>query len=126
MADDSDALPLHEFCCHYNEFCCHYKDSNEFARTLRFLVDRGGVATLAACKRGGALPLHVLCAASSTTTDPPIQAVRYLIQAFPGSLAVRANAGQYPFMIAASNASSGSLSVVYEMVRANPLLAVPR
>jgi hypothetical protein len=40
-----------------------------------------------------------------------------------GILNCAPNTGLYPFMIASSNAS---LSVVYEIVRANPVLAIPR
>ena len=115
MTDHNGALPLHERCN-----CC--EDTIDGAIALRLLVDRGGVGTLAARNRDGALPLHILCAAPTT----PLSAVQYLIQAFPGAVAMPTNDGQYPFMIAASNSSLTSLSVVYEIVRANPVLAVPR
>jgi hypothetical protein len=48
-----------------------------------------------------------------------------LIQSFPGSVAAPTNAGHFPFMVAACETSSASLSVVYELVRANPALVVP-
>jgi ankyrin repeat protein len=119
MVDHAGALPLHEYCCGRD-------DTTDCAGALRYLVERGGVSTLAARNRAGALPLHVLCGAPITTASPPLLAVQYMIQSFPGSLGMRTNSGQYPFMIAASNASLGSLSVVYEIVRANPVLATPR
>ena len=115
MADHAGALPLHEF-------CGGYCDTNiEFASGLQFLVERGGVGTLAARNRDGALPLHILCA--STTSSPPLSAVRYLLHSFPDSVVTQTNDGLYPFMIAATNAS---LSLVYEIVRANPVLVVRR
>jgi ankyrin repeat protein len=121
MADHAGALPLHEY-------CHRFRDTHDDASALRWLVDRGGVGTLAVRNRDGALPLHVLlCGASTTTTASLLlSAVRYLIQSFPGSVAMRTNAGQYPFMLAASHASSTSLSLIYEIVRANPVMAVPR
>ena len=118
MADHAGALPLHEYCCGYTTSVC--------TSALRYLVERGGVGTLAARNREGAVPLHVLCGASMTATRPPLLAIQYMIQSFPGSLGMRTNAGMYPFMIAARNASMGALSVVYEIVRANPTLAIPR
>ena len=118
MADHAGALPLHEYCCGYTTSVC--------TSALRYLVERGGVGTLAARNREGAVPLHVLCGASMTATRPPLLAIQYMIQSFPGSLGMRTNAGMYPFMIAARNASMGALSVVYEIVRANPTLAIPK
>ena len=112
MADDTGALPLHLSCCHGNV---------EYA-SVRFLVERGGVGTLNARNREGALPLHLLCG----STNPSLRTVQYIIQTFPGSVAARTNEGQYPFMIAACESSAASLSVVYEIVRANPSLVVPR
>jgi hypothetical protein len=93
----------------------------DYASVL-FNVEQGGVGTLAARNQQGAQPLHVLCG----STNPPLRAVQYIIQSFPGSVATRTNAGQYPFMIAACESSAASLSVVYELVRANPNLVVPR
>ena len=59
---------------------------------------------------------------ASNPTDPPWFAVRCLLQRFPGSMAMRANAGQYPFMIATGRASQ---SAANEIVRADTLLVVP-
>jgi hypothetical protein len=91
---------------------------------LRYLVDQrgGGIGTLAARNRDGAMPLHVLCGASTLATARLALPVEYLIQSFPGSVAMSTDTGLYPFMIAADNAS---LCVVYEIVRANPVLAIP-
>ena len=107
IADDEGALPIHSL--------CGSGTPAEYA-SVRYLVEQGGVGTLAARNRNGALPLHVLCG----STNPSLRTVQYLIQSFPGSLAARTNAGRYPFMIAASEASLASLSVVYALVRANP------
>ena len=119
VADRAGCLALHE--C-----CCRFRDTKEWTSALRFFVDRGGVGTLAARNRDGALPLHVLCGASTTTSSQPLPLVQSLIQGFPGALSTRTNAGLYPFMIAASNSSLSSLCVLYEVVRANPVLVVPR
>ena len=120
MVDHAGDLPLHKYC----RCCC---DTTDLASVLRFPVDRGGVGTLAGRNQEGALPLHVLlCGASTTTASLPLQVIRFLILGFPGALSVPTNAGLYPFMIAASNSSFELMSVVYEMIRANPSLAMPR
>ena len=112
MADNTGALPLHECCCGAVD------DSS-----VRFLVEHGGVGTLAARNlEEGALPLHVLCG----STNPSLRTVRYMIQSFTGSVAARTNAGQYPFMIAACESSTASLSVVYELIRTDPDLLIPQ
>ena len=109
IADHAGALPLHECCCGVVD------DSS-----VRFLVERGGVGTLAARNRESALPLHVLCG----STNPSWRIVQYMVQSFPGAVTARTNAGQYPFVIAACESSSASLSVVYTLVRANPDLVI--
>ena len=111
IADYSGALPLHE--------CC--RENVEYGR-VRFLVEQGGVGTLAARDHQGALPLHALCA----STNPSLLTVQYLIQSFPESVSAPTVERQYPFMIAACESSVASLSVVYELVRANPDVGVPR
>ena len=90
--------------------------------SLLYLVEQGGIGTLTARNRQGALPLHILCG----STNPSLRTVQYLIQSFPGSVSASTPAGQYPFMLAAGETSSSSLSVVYELIRVNPDLAVPR
>ena len=62
--------------------------------SVRYLVEQGGVDTLAARNQEGALPLHLLCG----STNPSLRTVKYLIQAYTESLAARTNAGQYPAM----------------------------
>ena len=111
IADHAGALPLHECCCGVVDDL-----------SVRFLVEQGGVGTLAARTREGALPLHVL----SGSTNPSWRTVQYMIRYFPGSVAARTNAGYYPFVIAACESSTASLSVVYELVRANPDLVIPK
>ena len=110
IADYTGALPLHECCCGVVD------DSS-----VRYLVEHGGVGTLAARNREGALPLHLLCG----STNLSWRTVHYLIQLLPGSVSMGTNAGIYPFMIAAATNSS-SLSVVYNLLRANPGLMAPR
>ena len=118
MADFAGDLPLHVW-------CRYYSDTTDYFSTLRYLVEiGGGIGTLAARNRDGALPLHVLCGASTiTTASLALPVVQYLIQSFPESVAMSTNTGMYPFMIAAKHAP---LSVVYEIVRANPVFAIPR
>jgi ankyrin repeat protein len=111
IADYTGALPLHDCCCGAVD------DSS-----VRFLLEHGGVGTLAARNRDGAMPIHVMCG----STNPSLQTVQYLIQSFPGSVAARTNNGRYPFIIAACASSTASLNVGYELVRTNPDLIVPR
>jgi ankyrin repeat protein len=110
IADYSGALPLHECCLENVDYA-----------SVRFLVEQGGVGTVAARNGLGALPLHVLCG----STRPEWRTVQYLIQSFPGSVTARTNSGQYPFMVAACEESSASLSVVYELARVSPSLIIP-
>ena len=113
--DESGKLPIH--------IACRNKAPVEVLvlivemdfSTVRFLVEQGGVGTLAARNQDGALPLHNLCG----STNPSLRIVQYLIQSFPGSVEVQTNSGEYPFMIAASETSTASLSVIYELVRAS-------
>ena len=111
IADHIGNLPLHD--------CCFGAVDS---LSVRYLVEQGGVGTLAARNQLGLLPLHVLCG----STNPSLRNVQYLIQSFPSSVAMRTNAGAYPFMMAAYETSSASLSVVYELVRASPDSVVPR
>ena len=109
IADHTGALPIHSLCGSGTPV--------EYA-SVRYLLEQGGVGALAARNRDGALPLHVFC----ESTHPSLQTLQYLIQAFPESVTVQTNAGLYPCMIAASATSTAPLSVVYELVRANPRL----
>ena len=113
LADYSGALPIH---------LLHYGANSAEYASVRYLVEHGGVGTLAARNKDGAMPLHALCG----STYPSLRTVQYLIQSFPGSVAAQTNDGQYPFMIAACASSKASLSVVYELVRTNPDLIIPR
>ena len=116
IADHTGSLPLHLLCC--NSTTMPTDDAS-----VRYLVEQeGGVSTLAARNHEGALPLHNLVA----STNPPLRTVQHLIQSFSGAVAAQTNDGRYPFMVAACNESSASLSVVYELVRANPGLVLPR
>ena len=110
IADYSGNLPIHE--------CCFGAVDHS---SVQYLVEQGGVGTLAARNRQGLLPLHILCGSK----NPPLRTVQYLIQSFPESVAAQTDSGEYPFMIAAAEISSASLSVVYELVRAKPDLVNP-
>jgi ankyrin repeat protein len=112
IADYSGALPIHSL--------CGSGTPADYA-SVRFLVEQGGVGTLAARNREGALPLHVLCG----STNPSLRTVQCLIQSFPTSVAAQTTAGQYSFMIAACKSSTASLSVVYELVRTSPGVVIP-
>ena len=117
MADHAGKRPLFKF-------LRRFRDTPDFAGALRWLVDRGGVGTLAARNQNGALPLHeILRRPPITKAGVSLSVVQYLIQGFPRSVNMRTNAGLYPFMMASSNAS---LSVLYEIIRAFPGLLVPR
>ena len=110
LADSTGALPLHE--------CCRGAVDDS---SVRFLVEHGGVGTLAARNQDDALPLHLLCG----STNPSLRTVQYLIQSFPESVAALTKKGQYPFMVAACESSTASLSVLYVLVRTNPNLVIP-
>ena len=112
IADHKEALPIHSL---FGSGMPIEFDS------VRYLVEQGGVETLTARNHEGALPLHVFCG----STNPPLRTVQYLVQLFPGSVAARTYNGQYPFMVAACDSSTASLSVVYELVRTNPNVIVP-
>jgi uncharacterized protein len=116
IADHTGSLPLHLLCCNGTTMPTKYA-------SVRHLVEQGSICTLSARNHKGALPLHNLVA----STNPTLRTVQYLIQSFPGAVTARtADAGLYPFMVAACDTSSASLSVIYELVRANPSLVVPR
>ena len=106
----SSALPLHE--------CC--RDMVDYS-SVRYLVEQGGVGTVTARDREGALPLHVLCG----STNPSQQTIQYLKQSFPAAVETQTYSGQYPFMVAACKTATASLNVIYELVRAHPDLLVP-
>ena len=113
IADHTGSLPVHLLCC---SGTTPIDDAS-----VRYLVEQGGVGTLAARNHNGALPLHNLVA----STNPPLRTVQYLIHSFAGAVTARMNDGRYPFMVAACETSSASLSVVYELVRPNPNLIIP-
>ena len=116
IADRTGSLPLHLLCC--NSATTPTDDVS-----VRYLVEQGGVGTLTARNHKGALPLHNLVA----STNPTLRTVQYLIQSFPEAVtAWTDDKGLYPFMVAACGASSASLSVVYELVRAHPSLVLTR
>ena len=119
IADHDGALPIH---------CLLLSGSGNGTPTeyasVQYLVEQGGVGTLTArTTSNDFLPLHAYLHGS---TLPHLRIVQYLIQSFPGSVAAQTTAGQYPFMMAACETSSASLSVVYELVRTNPAVVIPR
>ena len=115
IADHRGSLPLHLLCCSGT--------TPTDDASVQHLVQQGGVGTLAVRNQLGDLPIHNLVA----STNPTLRTVQYLIQSFPGSVTARSeDEGPYPFMAAACDTSSASLSVVYELVRASPALVLPR
>ena len=112
ITDNDGSLPIH--------LLCKSGTTPTDDASVRYLVEQGGVRTLKIRNHEGALPLHVLCG----STDPPLRTVQYLIQSSPGTVTAQTNAGHYPFMIAAFNESPASLSVFYELIRADPNLFV--
>ena len=119
IADYTGSLPIHCLLLSCSDKCSPIEDAS-----VHYLVKQGGVGTLAARDREGALPLHTYLRGS---TFPSLRIVQYLIQSFPGALtAWTTNDGLCPFMMAACKTSSASQSVVYELVRANPALVVPK
>ena len=117
ITDRTGALPIHLLLCSSDS---GRSTPCKYAR-VRYLVEQGGVGTLAAHNRKGALPLHTFCG----STHRPWRVVQYLIQSFPSSVSMQTNAGEYPFIMEAASTTS-SVSVVYEVVRANPGLLVSR
>jgi ankyrin repeat protein len=114
IADNTGSLPLHLL-------CCSLTTPTEYA-SVRYLVEQGGVGTLAARNPKGALPLHNLVASN----NPILATVHFFIKSFSGAVTEQTNEGLYPFMVAACETSSASLSVIYDLVRANPSLVLPR
>ena len=112
IADYSGALPMHSL---------FYSDHPVEYASVQYLVEQSGVGTLAARNQDGAMPLHVLCGSQ----NPSLRTVQYMIQSFSGSVAAQTNSGRFPFMIAAGESSTASLSVVYELVRTSPILIYP-
>lgn len=106
VADHAGRLPIHIACR------SHIFNNLE---NIQLLVDQGGVSTVSSPDQSGALALHALCDAS----DPSLEAVRYLMKVYPLALSVPTRAGKTPFATAATN-SSASVTVLYEVLRANP------
>ena len=108
------SLPIHLLCCNGT------MPTEKYAN-VRHFVEQGGDGTPTARNHKGALPLHNLVASN----NPALRTVQYLIQSFPGAVTARTDEDLYPFMVAACETSSASLSVVYELIRANPNLILP-
>ena len=111
IADRTGSLPIHLL-------CNSRTTPTEYASVCYLVEQEGGVGTLAARNHNGSLPLHNLLA----STDPSVRTVQYLIQSFPKAVTARTKDGLYPFMVAACESSSASLSVIYQIVRADPNL----
>jgi len=83
---------------------------------LRFLVNEGGIGTLSARDRDGALPLH--CLLGAHTSRPELDAVEFLLTSFRGSASVATNEGHLPFVVASK--ASCSLDVLFFLLKAYP------
>jgi hypothetical protein len=105
--DDTGKLPIHIDC-----------RTNAPVEVMALILELDPAA-LRIADFTGALPIYSLCGSTAATE---YASVRYLIQCFPGSVAVQTNAGDYPFMVATSTSDSSSalLGMVYELVRADP------
>ena len=112
LADHRANLPLHE--------CCR-RGTVDFFSVQYFVQQQGGVGTLAACNHQGELPLHC-----SVCVPPSSAASRISFLCLPEPCPCATHSGKYPFLLAAAAAATdsyggtSSLSVVYELVRANP------
>jgi len=94
----------------------HVYSLNEDAHSLagfKLLLETGGAGTLTARDQTGSLPLHLLC----HNQKPWWPAVKLLLESHPGSVSTRNGSGDLPLTLASKKAS---LSVLYELVRANP------
>jgi len=102
LTDNKGSLPLH--------FAC--QGSSPSLEVLQFLwqQDPTAVRTL---DNTGSLPLHRLCRANSL-----VDAVTFLLAAYEGSISMRTNIGELPFIVACK--SRASLSVILVMLRAHP------
>jgi len=92
-------------------------------QVIEMLVERGGVGTIGTTQdRYGALPLHALFCSS----NPLLDAVKYLVDAYPASLTAQMHSGELPIMVLACE-ESASLNVTnYLQRRAPHLVCVPK
>jgi len=84
--------------------------------SLRLLVEQGGVGTLSARDHMGALPLHRLL--GTRDSRPDLDAVKFLVQAFRGSLSIPNSSGELPFAVACK--TSCSVDVMHVLLTAYP------
>jgi len=109
--DESGSVPLHHACRKGAPF--------EILRLLLHLDEvadgtAGQIARTPHCRNHqGALPIHCLL-----TSKPLVGAVKFLLEAHPGSPSVRTANGDYPLMVACE--SSASVDVIFELLKAYP------
>lgn len=113
IPDHTGAIPVHTLCRRNRADLC----------ALQSLVDRGGVGTLSARDRDGALPLHCLLGAARVGEEHfKLDAVKFLLKGFPGSASMRANRnntdGDLPFVVALK--ASCSTDILFELLKAFP------
>jgi len=85
---------------------------NPSLAVLRFLVERDPAA-VRAHNNAGSLALHLLCG-----SNPPDNAVDFLLALYEGSISVRAENGYVPLMVACK--TGASQSVVGTLLRTYP------
>jgi len=122
IPDSTGATPLHT--------ACDRRDQVDLD-SLRFLVGQSGPAALGERDQAGALPLHRMLRALpsrallpfSLPSDEPtrraeLTAVKYLVNAHAGSVAVATNEGELPFVVAIK--AGLSVDILFTLLRANP------
>jgi len=106
ISDNTGMLPVHCLC----------NSGHVNLEALRFLVDRGGVGTLSARDRDGALPLHSLLGAPESHSK--LECVELLLILFPGSASMKMQNGDLPIMVATK--SGFSSDVLLLLLKAYP------
>jgi len=106
IPDGNGRLALHN--------ACSSNTQSGPSKVTRILVELGGVNTLATGDNQGALPLHVACAARSIY-DIDDSLAKFLIDAYPDSLATRTNAGFLPIMIISKTSSLDAINFFARM-----------
>ena len=109
IADKNDALPIHAAC---SSFWLTVK-------SIRYILDKGGVDTIRKRDKYGKLPIH--CLFTERKNHVTLDVVQFLVDKHPESLSVRTVRGNLPLTLACQ---SGSLGVIFYLLRQNPMSAV--
>lgn len=77
-------------------------------------MDQGGVGTLSARDRGGALPIHGLLGAPESPSR--LECIKYLLKSFLRSVSMMTNDGDLPLHVACSkSAATGVLRILIDL-----------